>query len=285
MKPPLFEYCAPRTLSEAVSLLAGDPGAMVLAGGQSIIPAMNMRLAAPSRLIDIQHVEGLKGISVDGNHIVVKAMTRHRELETSDLAHSANPLIREALAHVAHVPIRNRGTTVGSLCHADAAAEMPMVLLATDGSVVAEGPGGRREIPASDFFQFHMTTVRAADEIIVEARFGVLPKGGGWAFEEFTRRHGDYAIAAVAAMISLAGNKMAVSLAACGVASRPVRLSASEEILARGDLSPGALRQAVEAARDVVTAPDDMHATTEYRRHLLGALVQRAVKRAVLRMK
>ena len=285
MKPPLFEYCAPRILSEAVALLAGDPGAMILAGGQSIIPAMNMRFASPSRLIDIQHVEGLKGIALDGGRIVVKAMTRHRELECSELAHSANPLIREALAHVAHIPIRNRGTTCGSLCHADAAAEMPMVLLATDGSVVAEGPGGRREIAAADFFQFHMTTARAADEIIVEARFGVLPAGAGWAFEEFTRRHGDYAIAAVAAIVSLVGATTRVSLAACGVSSRPVRLTESEKILATGGFSPAVLRHAADAAKDAVSAPDDMHATTEYRRHLLGNLVQRAVKRAVLRMK
>lgn len=283
MKPPIFEYCAPRSLKDAVALLAGDADAMVLAGGQSLIPAMNMRLASPGRLIDIQHVVGLKGIAVENGQIVVKAMTRHRELELSDVAHRANPLIREAMAHVAHVPIRNRGTVVGSLCHADAAAEMPMVLLATGGSVVAEGPDGRREIAARDFFQFHMTTTREPDEIVVEARFPVLPDGAGWAFEEFTRRHGDYAIAAVAAIVDRAGG--CVSLAACGVASRPVRLTASEEILGKGGLSPDTLKAAAEAAKDVVSAPDDMHASNAYRRDLLATLVRRAVEKAASRAK
>lgn len=281
MKPPLFEYCAPRSLGEAVALLAGDPAAMVLAGGQSLIPAMNMRLASPGRLVDIQHVEGLRGISVEGDRLVVRAMTRHRELELSDTAHRAQPLIRAAMAHVAHVPIRNRGTTVGSLCHADAAAEMPMVLVATGGSVVAEGPRGRREIKAEDFFKFHMTTSREPDEIVVEARFGVLPEGAGWAFEEFTRRKGDYAIAAVAAVVG--AGRSSVSIAACGVSSRPLRLGAAEQILAGGDFSPANLDAAAEAAKDAVTAPDDMHATTAYRRHLLASLVRRAVEAAASR--
>ena len=193
MKPPLFEYSAPKTLKEAVALLAADSNAMVLAGGQSLVPALNFRLAMPSRLVDIQHVEGLSGISVEGSRIVVKAMARHRELELSNAAYEANPLIREAMGFVAHVPIRNRGTVVGSLCHADAAAEMPMVLLLTGGSVVAEGPGGRRTIAADDFFRFHMTTSRKPGEVIVEAHFPALPPGAGYAFDEFTRRHGDYA--------------------------------------------------------------------------------------------
>jgi CO/xanthine dehydrogenase FAD-binding subunit len=285
MKPPLFEYRAPRSVGEAIALLQADPGAMVLAGGQSLVPAMNLRLASPSRLVDIQHVKGLSGISVEGQKIVVRAMTRHRELELSDAAHAANPLIREALAHVAHVPIRNRGTVVGSLCHADAAAEMPMVLLLTGGSVTAEGPGGRREIRADDFFQFHMTTSRRQDEIVVEAHFPALPKGAGHAFEELTRRHGDYAIAAVGAIVSLErdGRAAAVALAACGVASRPVRLTGAEAALEGGRLSAADLEAAGEAAKGAVTAPDDMHATTAYRRHVLAALVRRAVARAASR--
>jgi CO/xanthine dehydrogenase FAD-binding subunit len=281
MKPPLFEYTAPRTIAGAVALLAEDPSAMILAGGQSLIPAMNMRLASPSRLVDIQHVEGLKGISIGGGRIVVKAMTRHRELELDEAAYRANPLIRDTMAHVAHVPIRNRGTVVGSLCHADAAAEMPMVLLLTGGSVVAEGPAGRREITAQDFFQFHMTTARQPDEIIVEARFPVLPAGAGWSFQEFTRRHGDYAIAAVGAIVRRNGGRAEVSLAACGVSSRPVLLTASADLLTGTDLSSDKIAAASEAAKAVVTAPDDMHATTAYRRDLLAALVRRTVEKAL----
>lgn len=282
MKPPLFEYSAPRTIEEAVAILGANPGAMVLAGGQSLVPAMNFRLATPDRLVDIQHISGLSGISVEKGEIVVKAMTRHRELELSDKAFAANPIIREAMAHVAHIPIRNRGTVVGSLCHADAAAEMPLVLLLTGGNVVAEGNEGRRTIPAGAFFKFHMTTERRHDEIVVEARFPALPKGAGAAFDEFTRRHGDYAIAAVGAIVSLDGNGTAteVRLAACGVSSRPIRLNVAETALNGTKLSATDLAAAGEAAKATVTAADDMHATTAYRRRVLATLVRRTVATA-----
>src|SRR5262245_35073374 len=285
MKPTLFEYDAPKTVGEAVALLAGDPGAMVLAGGQSLVPAMNLRLANPTRLVDIQHVAGLSGIAVDNDKIVVKAMARHRELELSDAAYRAHPIIREAMAHVAHIPIRNRGTVVGSLCHADAAAEMPMVLVLTGGSVVAEGPAGRRTISADDFFQFHMTTSRQPGELIVEAHFPALPNGAGAAFGEFTRRHGDYAIAAVGAIVTKAadGRATRVALAACGIAARPIRLGAAEAVLTGSRLGPQDLAAAGEAAEDAVTAPDDMHATTSYRRRVIATLVRRMVEKAAQR--
>lgn len=256
---------------------------MILAGGQSLIPAMNMRFANPSRLVDIQKIDELKRLRIEGGQIVVGAMVRHRQLELSESVFKANPLIREAMAHVAHVPIRNRGTTVGSLCHADAAAEMPAVLLVTGGSVVAVGPKGRREISAEDFFTFHMTTSREPDEIVVEARFPVLPPGAGYAFKEFTRRHGDYAIAAVAAIVAPERDRDRVSLAACGVASRPVRLKKAEQILNESSFSEAAIAAAAESTKDVVTAPDDMHATTAYRRDLLAAITRRAIETALKR--
>lgn len=285
MKPALFEYSAPTTVSEAVALLAADPGAMVLAGGQSLVPAMNLRLASPSRLVDIQHVGGLSGIAVENGAIVVKAMTRHRELELSDAAFKANPVIREAMAHVAHIPIRNRGTVVGSLCHADAAAEMPMVLVLTGGSVVAEGPDGRRTIPAEDFFQFHMTTSRQPGELIVEAHFPVLPAGAGAAFDEFTRRHGDYAIAAVGAIVGFGSDGRAkdVRVATCGIGSRPLRLREAEVLLEGTKVEAKDLAAAGEAAKGAVTAPDDMHATTSYRRRVVATLVRRVVETAAKR--
>jgi carbon-monoxide dehydrogenase medium subunit len=285
MKPPLFEYSAPATVSEAIALLADDPCAMILAGGQSLIPAMNFRLANPTRLVDIQRISGLSGISIEGGKIVVKAMTRHRELELSEAAYKANPLIREAMAHVAHIPIRNRGTVVGSLCHADAAAEMPMVLLLTDGSVVAEGPRGRRVMAANDFFRFHMTTSRGPGEMIVEAHFPVLPGGAGSAFDEFTRRRGDYAVAAVGAIVSLAkdGTAASVALAACGISSRPVRLAKAEAILRGRKLTASELAEAGEAAMEAVTAPDDMHATKSFRSRVIATLVRRTVEKAAMR--
>jgi carbon-monoxide dehydrogenase medium subunit len=285
MKPAVFEYSAPRTVNEAVALLAQEPGAMVLAGGQSLVPAMNFRLASPSRLVDIQHVAGLRGISVENGAVVVRAMTTHRELELDDAAFQANPLIREALAHVAHIPIRNRGTVVGSLCHADAAAEMPMVLVLTGGSVVAQGPKGRRTIAAEDFFRFHMTTSREPGELVVEAHFPALPEGAGAAFDEFTRRHGDYAIAAVGAIVAFDGEGHArdVAVAACGIAERPLRLRQAEARLAGTRIESGDLDAAGTAAKAAVTAPDDMHATNEYRRRVVATLVRRVVEKAAHR--
>jgi carbon-monoxide dehydrogenase medium subunit len=212
-------------------------------------------------------------------------MTRHRELELSDVVYTANPVIRAAMAHVAHIPIRNRGTVVGSLCHADAAAEMPMVLVLTGGSVVAEGPGGRRTIPAEDFFQFHMTTSRAPGELIVEAHFPVLPAGAGAAFDEFTRRHGDYAIAAVGAIVGFGpdGRAKDVRVATCGIGSRPMRLPEAEAMLQGTEVTANDLAAAGEAAKAAVTAPDDMHATTSYRRRVVATLVRRVVETAAKR--
>src|SRR6266568_837317 len=168
MKPSLFGYHAPKTLGEAIGILASDPDAAVLAGGQSLLPAMNFRAANPTKLVDIQRVDGLRGVTIDSDRIVVRAMTRHRELELNPEARCAHPLIAEAMAHVAHVPIRNRGTVVGSLCHADPSAEMPLILVLLGGSVVAQGPKGTREIAAEDFFQSFLTTARRADEIVIE---------------------------------------------------------------------------------------------------------------------
>lgn len=285
MKPALFDYHSPSSVDEALSLLAKVDGAMILAGGQSLIPAMNMRLASPAALIDIQRIPGLADIRVEGGAIRVGAMVRHRSLELDEAAHRANPLIREAMAHVAHVPIRHRGTVVGSLCHADAAAEMPMLLVLTDGSVVARSPAGERVIAGREFFTFHMTTSRQPDEMIVEARFGALPKGAGYAFDEFTRRHGDYAIAAVGAILTKAGDGgiMDISLAACGISSTPVRLTASEAALKGRPILPETLDKAARAAAEVVTADDDLHATAAYRKHLLGVLVRRVVQKAARR--
>jgi carbon-monoxide dehydrogenase medium subunit len=236
-------------------------------------------------LVDIQHVPELKGISIADGRIVVKAMTRHRELELDEAVRRANPLIAEVMEHVAHVPIRNRGTVVGSLCHADAAAELPMLLVLLGGSVVARGPAGRREISAADFFQFHLTTSRRRDEIIVEARFPVLAPDAGWAFDEMTRRHGDFAIVGVGAVVRLdaAGKATEVRLAACGIAARPVPLTAAENLLVGSVLAASDLGAAAAAAAQAVTAPDDMHATAAYRRRVTATLVRRMVAKAAAR--
>jgi carbon-monoxide dehydrogenase medium subunit len=285
MKPPVFDYRAPSTVEEAVAILAGDSDAMVLAGGQSLIPAMNFRLANPSLLIDLQHIESLKGVTIADGHILVRAIVRHRDLELDSEVGQANPLIAEVLGHVAHIPIRNRGTVVGSLCHADAAAEMPMLLTLLGGSVLVQGPEGRREIAADDFFQFHLTTSRRREEIALAARFPVLAPDAGWAFDEFTRRHGDYAIAGVGVVLRLGpdGGARQIRLAACGIAQRPLRLTEAEAILEGTTLGDADLKAAGQAAAEAVTAPDDMHATTAYRRRLVATLVRRMVVKAAAR--
>ena len=279
MKPPLFRYEAPRTLRDAVAVLASDPDAMVLAGGQSLVPAMNFRVATPSLLVDIQHVEGLKGIAIEGDSIVIKAMTRHRELELHPEVQRLNPLIAETMQHVAHVPIRNRGTVVGSLCHADPSAEMPLLFVLLDGSLVATGQAGTRHIAAADFFQSFLTTSRRHDEIVIEARLPVLPAGAGFAFDEVTRRHGDYALVGVGCVLALDGNGRAqnVRLAACGISDRPVRLQAAEAALSGSLLAHGDLIAAARASADAVTQTDDMNTSKSYRRRVLSGLIQRLV--------
>ena len=285
MKPPLFRYEAPRTLRDAVAVLASDPDAMVLAGGQSLVPAMNFRVATPSLLVDIQHVEGLKGIAIEGDTIVIKAMTRHRELELDPEVRQVNPLIAETMQHVAHVPIRNRGTVVGSLCHADPSAEMPLLFVLLDGTLVATGPVGTRRIAAVDFFQSFLTTSRRQDEIVIEARLPVLPAGAGFAFDEVTRRHGDFALVGVGCVLSLDHNGRAqnVRLAACGISDRPVRLTAAEAALNGSLLAASDLAAAARASADTVTQTDDMNTSMSYRRRVLGGLIQRLVPIAASR--
>lgn len=285
MKPSLFGYRAPTTLDEAIAMLASDADAAVLAGGQSLLPAMNFRLANPSLLIDIQHVEVLHGISVEKDRIVVRAMVRHREFELDAEVQRANPLIHEIMQHVAHVPIRNRGTVVGSLCHADPSAEMPLLLSLLGGSVIAQGPHGRREIKAEEFFTSFLSTARRPDEIIVEAWFPTPPPGAGAAFDEVTRRHGDYALAAVGCVLMLDGEGKAatVQLAACGIADKPLRLKGAELILNGSALGPADLDAAVKASLPLVTQSDEVNASVSFRRRALGALIRRMVAKAAAR--
>src|SRR5437899_4848092 len=285
MKPSVFGYQAPTTLEDAISLLAGDADAVVLAGGQTLLPAMNFRAANPSLLVDIQHIDGLRGIAVGADAIVVKAMVRHREFELDENVQRANPLIAEVMQHVAHIPIRNRGTVVGSLCHADPSAEMPLLLVLLGGSVIAQGPSGPREIAADKFFQSFLTTARSHDEIAVEARFPLLPPKAGWAFDEVTRRHGDYAVVGVGCVLSLdgGGGASSVRLAACGIADRPVRLKDAEAALNGTALGASDLDAAVAASLATVTQPDDINVSQSYRRRALGTLIRRMVARAAQR--
>jgi CO/xanthine dehydrogenase FAD-binding subunit len=282
MKPALFDYRAPRTLDEAIGFLAGDADAMVLAGGQSLVPAMNFRAASPSLLVDIQHIAALKGVVVADGEIRIKAMTRHRELELDAEVRRANPLIAETMQHVAHIPIRNRGTVVGSLCHADPAAELPLLFVLLDGTLVAQGPAGTRDIPAGRFFKSFLTTARRQDEIVIEARLPVLPAGAGWAFDEVTRRHGDFALVGLGCVLQFddEGRAAGVRLAVCGIADRPLRLTAAEKLLNGTRLAAMDVDDAVRASAGAVTMADDMNTTASFRRRVLGGLICRLVARA-----
>ena len=284
MKPALFDYVAPESVAEALKELASDDMARPLAGGQSLIPTMNFRIATPSKLVDLRKISELKGITVEDGVIRVRAMTRHRELELDSAANAANPLVGEILANVAHIIVRNRGTIGGSIAHADAAAELPCLLVATGGSVVVTGPSGDRTVAAEDWFQFHMTTTIGEGELLTEVRIPALAANTGYAFQEVARRHGDYALAGVCALVTVEGGTCTkASLAACGIGSKATRLADAETALVGTTLDEASLDAAGAAAKAYVTASDDRQASTAYRQTLVATLVKRTVKKAATR--
>jgi aerobic carbon-monoxide dehydrogenase medium subunit len=284
MKPPLFDYRAPSSLDEALGLRSeySDDGA-VLAGGQSLMPILNLRLARPEVLIDLGNVAELAGIRELDGGVSLGAMTRQRSAERSDLIRRRAPLVQQALAHVGHPTIRNRGTVGGSLAHADPAAELPAVCLALDAEFVARSATGQRTIAAEDFYMGFMTTALAADELLVEVRIPAAADTVGTAFVEIARRHGDFALVGVAAAIALDGEGVITDsrLALTGVAGLPVRAREAEASL-RGAAAGAA---AFAAAADLVGAElkprTDAHATGDYRRRVAGVLARRALEEAM----
>jgi carbon-monoxide dehydrogenase medium subunit len=282
MKPSSFEYHAPTTIDEAVALLAANgPDARVLAGGQTLIPMMNFRLAAPPVLVDLNRIASLAYIKDEKDFISIGAMTRQRAIEFSAVVAGKLPLLHQAIKLVGHLPTRSRGTIGGSIANADPAAELPMVLQALDGEVVVRGPSGQRTIAASELFRDAMTTSIATDEILVEVRLPVMPAGSGCAIEEFARRHGDFAIAAIAVVILRDGAGSAKArIATAGISSHSMRLTAAEKILEQQGLGESAIVQAAKVAADSVEPMTDGHASAAYRRQLTQALTERAVRRA-----
>jgi carbon-monoxide dehydrogenase medium subunit len=284
VKPPAFTYHRPRSVAEAVQLLVElerEPGgAKVLAGGQSLVPLMSMRLAAPGHLVDLNHVPGLATVEVADGAVRVGALARHAQVEGDDAAAAAQPLLRQALSQVAHPTIRNRGTTVGSLVHGDPAAEMTAVLAVLDGSVEVVGPDGPREIGAADLFVGPMETALTATEVAVAARFPVLGPRGGTAFVELARRHGDYAMCGVAAVVTLDPDG-AVTGARAGLISvgpGPVVVDLGAAVTGSGGgFDTGRMRSLLDEAID---PEDDIHATAAYRRHLAHVLTERALRSA-----
>jgi carbon-monoxide dehydrogenase medium subunit len=282
MKPPRFDYHAPTTVDAALSLLARYGGeAKVLAGGQSLMPLLNFRLTRPAALVDLNRIATLAYIREVDGQVRLGAMTRQRAIELSPVVRARLPLLGEATRWVGHLPIRTRGTVGGSLAHADPAAEYPAVLTALEGEVVARGPRGERVIQPADLFQTYLTTSLAPDEILTEVRLPAMPAGSGYAFEEFARRHGDFAIVGIAAMIVVEGRRCArARLATAGAGPVPVRLRAAEAILESEGLSDAAVAAAAERASELVEPDSDLHASAAYRRHLTAVLTGRAVARA-----
>jgi carbon-monoxide dehydrogenase medium subunit len=288
MKPAPFTYHRPREVPEAVSvlhrLLESGGHAKVLAGGQSLLPVMSMRLASPDHIVDINAIAGLDEITVTPDAVRIGALVRHRALERHDGAAAALPLLRETLRHVAHPTIRNRGTTVGSLCHADPSSEMPVVLAALGGHVVAASVRGERQVAAADLFVGPLETSLAEDELAVAAVFPTLPAGTGAAMVEVARRHGDYAMCGVVATVSLddegrVGRVRAGYLSA-GDSPQPLDLSAPVAGSALRDADWAAVG---ELARGLVPTEPDIHASAEYRSQLVAVLTERAVRRAASR--
>jgi CO/xanthine dehydrogenase FAD-binding subunit len=283
MKPPKFEYHAPRTVDEALALLGRYGGdAKVLAGGQSLMPLLNFRLARPAALVDLNRIPSLAFIEESGGRVRLGAMTRQRTIEFSPVVAQRLPLLKEATRWVGHLPIRTRGTVGGSIAHADPSAEYPAVLTALEGEVVARGAKGERVIRAADLFRTYLTTNLAADEILTEVRLPAMAAGTGYALEEFSRRHGDFAIIGIAAVVVRDGQRCKTArLATAGAGPVPVRLRAAEEILERDGLGEAAIEAAARRATELVDPDSDIHGSADYRRHLTGVLTKRALVRAI----
>ncbi len=281
MKPGPFAYHSPTSVEQTVATLGelGHDG-KVLAGGQSLIPILSMRLAKPAHLVDINRVVGLDQIEVTEQHIRVGATVRHSALERDGAAYAAIPLLRQALECVAHPAIRNRGTTVGSIAHADAAGEMPAVAALTEAVMEVVGPRGRREVAAGDFFEGALETVLDAEELLEAVRFGRFPEGTRTAFIESARRQGDYALAGVAVALTVIDGVLdRVRASYVSVTDVPGVLELTEAL--RGQEPAGADWSAVDDLVQAHIAPEaDIHATADYRRMLAGELTRRALTEA-----
>ena len=286
MKPPPFSYHDPTNVQEVVALLGSLENAKVLAGGQSLMPMLNMRYVLPDHIVDLNKVEGLSYIRETENGIQIGAMTRQRELEYSDIIRKKCPLMYEAIFQIGHRQTRNRGTIGGSLSHLDPAAELSSVCAALDAVVVATGKDGSKEIPFSNFPIAYMTPALEADEIVTEVKMPVWPEGHGYAFVEFSRRHGDFAItsAAVLLEVDFEGKILRSSLTVGGIAAAPVRMTEIEKSLVGLVPNEENFREICEACRGI-EALGDVYASSEYRQHLATVLSRRALVKAYERAK
>jgi carbon-monoxide dehydrogenase medium subunit len=286
MKPPPFSYHDPRTINDAVALLGRLDNAKLLAGGQSMMPMLNMRFVQPDHIIDLNRVDGLSYIREANGAIEIGAMTRQRDIEFSDLVRQRCPLMHEAIQHVGHRQTRNRGTIGGSLCHLDPSAELVTVAAAMDATVTAQGPNGVREIAFAAFPVAFMTPAIELNELLTGVRFPIWPEGHGYGFVEFSRRHGYFAIVSAAALLTedASGKITRASVTLGGIAVAPVRATQVEQALGGQAPDDKLLRDACETCRSH-EAIDDIHAAASYRQHLATVMSRRALEQARSRLK
>jgi CO/xanthine dehydrogenase FAD-binding subunit len=284
MKPPRFYFCAPQMLDEALALLdQNSEDTKVLAGGQSFVPLLNMRLAAPAYIVDINHISQLQYIEQEDGYLAIGATVRQRQVERSTLVMEKHPLLVEVIKHIGHMQIRNRGTVVGSVAHADPAAELPALLTCLNGEVLVQSIHGERIIKAEEFFMGYLSTALEPGEMLTEVRFPLLMPRAGWAFMEFARRSGDYALVGAAAVLNPTADDrcMSANIAYLGIAGAPVRGHAIEDALVGTSLNEPVLDAAAAIASSLVSDDmGDVHATVEYRRALTAELTKRVLKAA-----
>jgi carbon-monoxide dehydrogenase medium subunit len=286
MKLPPLEYACPATLSEAVALLASRDGdAKAIAGGQSLMPMMAFRIATPSLLVDLRKLSELRGINIAADGVRLGAMVRWRDIEDDQQLATAHPLLKAAVEHVAHYQIRNKGTVGGSVAHADPAAEMPGIVVTCDAEISVVGKSGVRVIAAADFFQGVLTTALQPDEIITEIKLPAWPARRRWGFQEFSRRRGDFAMAAAALFYDqdASGKAANAHVGIIGVGDLPVRLPEVEAVLNGNAIDEATIARAAEVTSATVNAQQDIHASAAYRRSLAGTMVERALQNAVAR--
>lgn len=283
MKPASFGYFAPRTVEEAVSLL-DEHGyeAKLLAGGQSLVPLMNLRLARPAVLVDLNRVEELDFVEPGDGHVRVGAMTRHHEVATSGPIMGVAPLLSHAAGHIGYRAIRHRGTMGGSIAHADPASELPCVAVVQGAEIDVVGSGGERSVPAEDFFLDHMTTVLEPGEMVRSVRFPRMRTGDSWGFREFARKVGDFAVVMVAVLLRIEGERIvAARIGLGGVEATPRRVRPAEQLLVGSDAGRDLIDEAAQVAAETVDPMSDIHGSAGYRRRLVSTLTRRVLNEAV----
>jgi carbon-monoxide dehydrogenase medium subunit len=288
MKPAKFDYYDPRSLEEALALLDRHPDdAKVLAGGQSLMPLLNMRLARPNIVVDINRIKELNYVRASDGGIVIGALARQRALQTEQLIAERMPILQEAAYYIAHPQIRSRGTICGSIAHADPAAELPALALALEAEMTLSSAKGTRSVGAETFFQSFFTTALAANEILTEVRFPAPPKDSAWSVLEISRRHGDFAIAGIVAGLALDPDRQVIAQARMvyfGVGPTPIRVKAAEDALIGQAAAEPAFEAAAQSAKQGIDPSNDIHASEEYRRAVVATLTKRALRAALQKL-